>query len=161
MRWLDGITDSMAMSLSKLWEWWWTGKPGMLQSTGSKRVEHDLVTEQQQQRNKLVIQSRKQTWKSWGPVLLIYISEINVKAQNLQVQREQSGSPPNLPARATISPWLLGYLFLEHPSWGVLFLSKQTWIHILPCPFYQHTWQHILHLGFSIKTHPADLSITA
>ena len=36
-------------------------------------------------------------------MLLIYISEINVKAQNLQVQREQSGSPPNLPARATIS----------------------------------------------------------
>ena len=41
MRWLDGITDSMDMSLSKLQEWWWTGKPGMLQSTGSQRVRHD------------------------------------------------------------------------------------------------------------------------
>ena len=29
--------------------WWWTGKPGMLQSTGSQRIGHDLVTEQQQQ----------------------------------------------------------------------------------------------------------------
>ena len=27
--------------------WWWTGKPGVLQSMGSQRVGHDLVTEQQ------------------------------------------------------------------------------------------------------------------
>ena len=40
MRWLDGITDSMDMSLSKLWDWWWTGRPGVLQSTGSQRVGH-------------------------------------------------------------------------------------------------------------------------
>ena len=25
--------------------WWWTGRPGMLQSTGSQRVRHDWVTE--------------------------------------------------------------------------------------------------------------------
>ena len=28
--------------------WWWTGKPGVLQSMGSPRVGHDLKTEQQQ-----------------------------------------------------------------------------------------------------------------
>ena len=27
--------------------WWWTGKPGALQSMGSQRVRHDWVTEQQ------------------------------------------------------------------------------------------------------------------
>ena len=45
MRWLDGITDLMDMSLSKLRSWWWTRKPGVLQSTGLQRVGHDWATE--------------------------------------------------------------------------------------------------------------------
>ena len=45
MSWLDGITDSMDMSLSKLRSWWWTGRPGVLQFMVSQRVRHDWATE--------------------------------------------------------------------------------------------------------------------
>ena len=41
MRWWDGITDSMDMSLSKLWELVMDRKPGVLQSMGSQRIGHD------------------------------------------------------------------------------------------------------------------------
>ena len=51
MRWLDGITDSMAPLTRWTWvwvnsrSWWWTGRPGMLWFTGFQRVGHDWVTE--------------------------------------------------------------------------------------------------------------------
>ena len=48
MRHLDGISNSMDMSLSKLQRWWRTGKHGVLQSTGLQRVRHNWATEQWQ-----------------------------------------------------------------------------------------------------------------
>ena len=36
MRWLDGITDSWTWVWTSSGSWWWTGKPGVLQSLGCK-----------------------------------------------------------------------------------------------------------------------------
>ena len=46
MRWLDSITDSKDMNLSKLQEVVEDREAWLLQSTGLQRIRHNLVTEQ-------------------------------------------------------------------------------------------------------------------
>ena len=42
---VDGITDSMTWVWVNSGSWWWTGRPGVLQSIGSQRVRHNWATE--------------------------------------------------------------------------------------------------------------------
>ena len=48
IRWLYGITDPVDMSLSKLWETVKDMEAWHAASMGSKKVRHDLATEQEQ-----------------------------------------------------------------------------------------------------------------
>ena len=45
MRWWDGITDSMDVSLVNSGSWWWTGRPGVLWFMVLQRVRHDWAAE--------------------------------------------------------------------------------------------------------------------
>ena len=45
MRWLDGISDWWMWICTSSRSWWWTGKPGLLQSMGWQRVGEDWVNE--------------------------------------------------------------------------------------------------------------------
>ena len=77
MIWLDGITDLMGMSLSKLREIVRTGKFSMLQFMGSQRVGQDLVTEQNNSKSFLNLKKKKKvTLFTQLPILKTEVSSL-------------------------------------------------------------------------------------
>ena len=83
MRWLDGITDSMDMSLSN-GSWWWTGKPDVLQSMGLQKARHDWALELNWNSTSSKWKAfalRKPMWRKWG--------------DNLQTERKYLQTKPD------------------------------------------------------------------
>ena len=105
IRWLNGIADPTDMSLSKFWERWWrTGKPDMLQSTGSQRVGHNLVTKQQEHKDALRLSRRPQ----------VKIQEKSYKSA-AKAEIHQSGIPPR--TWGTLLRWkLVTHYQVQGPS---------------------------------------------
>ena len=64
MRCLDGIADSMDMTWANSGSWWWTGRPGLLQSMGSQRVRHEL------------------NWTEWSSLCWVSLLIVMLSARN-------------------------------------------------------------------------------
>ena len=62
MKWWDGITDSIDLSLSEFQEMVKDREPGMLQSICLQRIGHDSVTEQQEQQRPHIGESILHLW---------------------------------------------------------------------------------------------------
>ena len=99
VRWLDGITDSMDMSLGNSGTWWWTGRPGRV-------VVHGIAKSQ----------TRLSDWTelklTYPDVVPIFLSQvINALLKNLFL---------------LLSGTFRKLLFMLHPSFIVVFGSRET-----------------------------------
>ena len=94
--WLDGITDLMTWVWASSESWWWTGKPGVLQSVGSKRVRCDWETELNWETNVNKNTSMQNLWDAAKTVLKRWFIGI---PKFLNKIRRISNEQPNLPSK--------------------------------------------------------------
>ena len=90
MRWLDGITDVLDMSLSKLQEM--IMKPGVLQSMGSQRVRHTRV--------------------NWTDVLTVISLMLGKRKSIVEVRKLVLWEPTSICQYQLLS-WLFKYFWIE------------------------------------------------
>ena len=117
--------DWMATPTRRTWvwvnsrSWWWTGRPGMLQSMGSQRVGHSWATEM------------NYIWLSATPWTVAHQAPLSME---LSRQEDWSGlpcPPPRDPPDPGIGPWspaLACGLFTTEPQGSP---SPQVWSHRL------------------------------
>ena len=95
---LDGITDTMDMTLSKLQEMVMAREADMLQSMGSQRVRHDLATEQQ-----TLIRGNETLWKVSNPA----------RSRNFWNQPSPLSGPNKASLKMFSTSWASSWLCLE------------------------------------------------
>ena len=113
MRWLDGITDAMDMSLSGSKSWWWTGKAGVLQSMGSQRVGYNWATELNWG------QIRKASWKKWCSNWFL-----NLARKRTQDVKEEEGPGNRSSSRTNVPLYLSSSYILSSTSFLILSLAE-------------------------------------
>ena len=65
--WMSSVTRWTWVYINSI-NWWWTGKPGILQSMGSQRVRHDWATELNWTNNPFSLHEKHSPKKRYGIV---------------------------------------------------------------------------------------------